>query len=56
MKRELSMKPVTPCILTINGGSSIIEVQLFGAGNLHPCRSRPNSFLKDRSQPDTTQK
>jgi hypothetical protein len=30
------MKPVTPCILTINGGSSIIKVALFEAGNSYP--------------------
>ena len=29
------MKPVTPCILTINGGSSIIKVALFEAGNVY---------------------
>ena len=108
MTRELSMKPLTPCILTINGGSSIIKVALFDARNLHPwlmkggsdriklpygertelggqllvvsdsggsrggvdrsdgldqgtwraclhpCRSRLNSVLKDRSQPNKT--
>jgi len=30
------MKPVTPCILTINGGSSILKFALFKAGNLYP--------------------
>jgi acetate kinase len=30
---EAFMKPADPCILTINGGSSIIKFALFEAGN-----------------------
>ena len=36
MTRELSVKPVTLCIMTINGGSSIIKFALLEAGNLYP--------------------